>query len=246
MKPAHALTRRQLLIGGGAAVGLAALDACTSAAPARAAEVGPTSPAVAAAESRRRVAGARTVEAALLARPARIDLGGPVVTTWANGDTVPGRLPRARIGDVLKVSVRNGLPQDTSVHWHGVALRNDLRATEAVRLPAKTPDRTHDLLLGGDMAGYRWRINGRTYDRSLPLPVRAGEAVRVRFVNQTMMFHPMHVHGHIFHVRTKSGQDGPRKDTVMVRPDETVSADLIADNPGQWPTATTSTTRRPA
>ena len=84
------------------------------------------------------------------------------------------------------------------------------------------------------MAAYQWTINGRTYDRSSPLPVREGETVRLRFLNQTMMFHPMHVHGHTFQVRTGAGQDGPRKDTVIVRPNETVVADLAADNPGQW------------
>jgi len=85
------------------------------------------------------------------------------------------------------------------------------------------------------MMPYRWTINGRTYDRSQQLPVRSGEAVRLRMVNQTTMFHPMHVHGHTFQIRRVDGT-GPRKDTVIVRPKETVVADLVADNPGQWVT----------
>jgi FtsP/CotA-like multicopper oxidase with cupredoxin domain len=112
----------------------------------------------------------------------------------------------------------------------------DLEATDAVRLAPTRPDRTHDMLLGGDMASYRWTINGKTFDRSAPLPVRAGELVRLRFVNGTAMFHPMHVHGHTFQIRGRDGRDGPRKDTVIVRPKETVVADLVADNPGQWVT----------
>ncbi len=83
------------------------------------------------------------------------------------------------------------------------------------------------------MMRYQWTINGLTYDQSPPLPVRSGEAVRLRFVNQTMMFHPMHVHGHTFQVRGAAAA-GPRKDTVIVRPMQTAVADLTADNPGQW------------
>ena len=50
--------------------------------------------------------------------------------------------------------------------------------------------------------------------------------------NRSMMFHPMHVHGHTFGLR----QGGARKDTVMVRPMESVEVDLDAVNPGQWAT----------
>jgi len=56
----------------------------------------------------------------------------------------------------------------------------DLRATPPATLPDRDPDRSHDLVLGGGMMPYRWTINGTTYDRSQPLPVRAGEAVRLR------------------------------------------------------------------
>jgi FtsP/CotA-like multicopper oxidase with cupredoxin domain len=55
-------------------------------------------------------------------------------------------------------------------------------------------------------------------------------------VNQTMMFHPMHVHGHTFAV-TGNGEPagtGARKDTVIVRPMQTLEVDLDATNPGQW------------
>ena len=58
--------------------------------------------------------------------------------------------------------------------------------------------------------------------------------MRLRFVNQTTMFHPMHVHGHTLQVRSLSGPDEPRKDRVNVRPNETIVADLAADKPGQW------------
>ncbi|HET8680700.1 MAG TPA: multicopper oxidase domain-containing protein, partial [Micromonosporaceae bacterium] len=62
--------------------------------------------------------------------------------------------------------------------------------------------------------------------------------VRLRFVNRTTMFHPMHVHGHTFALAgggaTAAG--GARKDTVVVIPKQTVTVDLDATNPGQWMT----------
>ena len=113
-----------------------------------------------------------------------------------------------------------------------VRLGSDLRAAPDARLRNKAVDRTHDLLLGGSMADYRWTINGKTFDDAEPLEVRQGERVRLRLRNMTMMFHPMHVHGHTFGLR----DTGVRKDTVIVRPMEAVDVDLDADNPGQWAT----------
>jgi FtsP/CotA-like multicopper oxidase with cupredoxin domain len=113
-----------------------------------------------------------------------------------------------------------------------VLLTGTLRTADAVRLAERKPDRVHRLLLDGAMMPYRWTINGATYDDLDPLLVRRGERVRLQFVNRSMMFHPMHVHGHTFAV----AGGGARKDTVIVRPHETVTVDLDATNPGQWMT----------
>jgi len=113
-----------------------------------------------------------------------------------------------------------------------VTLR-DLRAADTVAVPETKADRELPLVLGGDMMSYRWVINGRPYEKTKPLPVRQGERVRLTIDNQTMMFHPVHLHGHTFAVRGR-GTPGPRKDTVVVRPMERLAVDLVADNPGQW------------
>lgn len=113
-----------------------------------------------------------------------------------------------------------------------VLLGQDLVATDAVRLLEREVDRQHTLRLGGSMMGYRWTINGRAYRDAEPLEVREGERVRLRFTNGTMMFHPMHLHGHTFALR----KGGSRKDTIVVRPMESLEVDLDADNPGQWMT----------
>jgi FtsP/CotA-like multicopper oxidase with cupredoxin domain len=111
-----------------------------------------------------------------------------------------------------------------------------LRPAEPVRLPDRTPDRTHRLVLAGEMMPYEWTINGAPYGSARPLLVRQGERVRLEFVNRSDMFHPMHVHGHTFAVVGGAGGAGARKDTVIVTPNETVRVDLDATNPGQWMT----------
>ncbi len=111
------------------------------------------------------------------------------------------------------------------------------RATKQVFLPTKKLDVTHDLVLKGPGPGaagkYTWTINGKTYNPAEGLPVRQGQRARLRFINQSMMYHPMHLHGHTFQVRGQGGS-GPRKDTVLVLPMQTVEVDFDADNPGQW------------
>ena len=109
-------------------------------------------------------------------------------------------------------------------------LGSDLAGATSVRLDRKDVDRRYDLALGGSMSTYRWTINGEEFPDFTPLQVTAGERVRLRFLNHTMMFHPMHVHGHTFGLVN----GGARKDTVIVRPMQALEVDLDADNPGQW------------
>lgn len=109
----------------------------------------------------------------------------------------------------------------------------DLDAADQVRLADKTPDVSHDVVLEGPGEKYRWTINGKTYDPRDGLPVRSGQRVRLRFQNKSTMFHPMHLHGHTFQVRTQAGR-GPRKDTVIVLPGRSLEVDFDANNPGQW------------
>lgn len=109
-----------------------------------------------------------------------------------------------------------------------------LRADDSARLAAKTPDVTHRIALTGSMGAYDWALNGQRFDMNHatahPFTVRAGQRVRLEFTNRTTMWHPMHLHGHTFQL----GADGPRKDTAIVLPGQTVTCDVDADNPGQW------------
>jgi FtsP/CotA-like multicopper oxidase with cupredoxin domain len=109
-----------------------------------------------------------------------------------------------------------------------VVTATDLATTPDARLPDRAADRRHHLVLSGSMAPYRWTLNGKTLEDADPLDVHQGERVQLRFRNMSMMFHPMHVHGHTFAVNA----NGVRKDTVIVRPMQTVVADLDANKPG--------------
>lgn len=111
-----------------------------------------------------------------------------------------------------------------------VLLGTDLTAADSARLDSRDIDRDLDVVLGGGMMAYRWTINGAAYPDTDALAVAPGERVRLRLRNTSMMFHPVHLHGHTFAL----SQGGTRKDTVIVRPRQRVDVDLQADNPGQW------------
>jgi FtsP/CotA-like multicopper oxidase with cupredoxin domain len=66
-----------------------------------------------------------------------------------------------------------------------------------------------------------------------PIPIGAGERVRVTLVNDTMMNHPIHLHGHLFELVTGHGEYSPRKHTVNVAPGGKVSWD-VTGIPGEW------------
>jgi multicopper oxidase len=113
-----------------------------------------------------------------------------------------------------------------------VLLGTDLVVAEQVRLSERKVDREHELVLRGSMSRYEWTINGRSFPDHGQLAISEGERVRLRFTNESMMFHPMHVHGHTFAL----SRGGARKDTVIVRPMASLDVELDANNPGQWMT----------
>lgn len=107
-------------------------------------------------------------------------------------------------------------------------------ATTAVNLGPAQPHLDLAVVLGGDMMRYNWTINGEPYSKTNPLQVRLGQRPRLKFDNTTMMWHPMHLHGHTFQVVRADGSPGARKDTLIVLPNQKIDAVLVADNPGAW------------
>ncbi|MGH6847792.1 MAG: multicopper oxidase family protein [Methylocella sp.] len=114
-------------------------------------------------------------------------------------------------------------------------LEGSLRAAEP--LADRKADRTHVLNLTGSMQGYLWSINNVVWNKDVPpLTVAEGERVELVLTNQTMMPHPMHLHGHSFQVVAIDGHRfaGALRDTVLVPPKATVTVAFDADNPGWW------------
>ncbi|WP_308284386.1 multicopper oxidase family protein [Pseudonocardia oceani] len=131
--------RRFLAVTGGLGSGLLVGCAAGSGAPAL---LGSGSPRVAELERARQAAGQRTVDVALTAAPGRVDIGGQVLSTWSYGGELPGREIRLTRGDLLRAEVRNDLPQPTTVHWHGIALRADMDGVPVLSQPEIAPGAT--------------------------------------------------------------------------------------------------------
>src|SRR5262249_18337033 len=109
----------------------------------------------------------------------------------------------------------------------------------ALRAPAPPPlpdgpARTFRLPLQGDMARYIWMIDGQAWPKADPLLIRRGDRVQLELVNETAMWHPMHLHGHFFRVLQGAGDRCPLKHTANVPPRETLRIEFTADNPGRW------------
>lgn len=137
-------SRRALLAAGLGLAGTGALAACSGSSPrSRAASGAPTTPSGSAPPGIAPSAGRKTVTATLVPRPVTVDLGGLPVQTWAYGDTVPGRLLRATAGDALQVTVDNRLPAETTVHWHGIRLRNAADGVPGVTQEPIAPGSTY-------------------------------------------------------------------------------------------------------
>ncbi|MFJ8943555.1 multicopper oxidase family protein [Streptomyces sp. NPDC102395] len=121
------MNRRSVLLAGLGVAGAGALAACSSSSTAPAL-VSPSGSAVAAADKKRTKTG-RTHEVTLTATQARVDLGaGVMARTWAFSGQTPGKELRVSAGDTLAATLSNQLPNQTttSIHWHGIALRNDM------------------------------------------------------------------------------------------------------------------------
>ena len=107
----------------------------------------------------------------------------------------------------------------------------DLTATPSMQLARRKPDRSETVVLTANATGYVHGIGGKSFPDTAPIVVREGERLRLRIVNDTMMFHPIHLHGHTFQLVNAGAA---RKDTVIVLPMSAVEVDVQADNPGQW------------
>lgn len=176
------------------------------------------------------------------ARSVILGMGERFDATFTVGSSVPVvAVPEGKQGHAqLNIRV-DGKPTAVKVDDYVGAVRDEvvldtatLSPTPEVTLPVRTPDQVIEATLSGPDPGYAWPFAGKLYDPTKDgIAVRPGQRVRIRLVNESMMFHPIHLHGHTFQV---VGADGPRarKDTVLVPPKKTVEVDFDTDNPGKW------------
>ena len=160
----------------------------------------------------------------------------PILALRENATEQAGIILTTAGAAVKKLPVKNAAPAGV------LTLDLESQLVAANPLAPKPIDRSFDLRLQGNMALYQWPINGIDFDVAHPrgqkaqVQVRKGQRVALKFINETGMSHPMHLHGHSFQVIEINGKslNGALRDTVLVPPKTSVTVAFDANNPGIW------------
>ena len=127
------VSRRRFLAAAGLGAASLTLGSCSGKKGGTAGPVSPTGELVSSVEQRRRRPDAVVRDVTLNAAPLSHDLGGGLMAeTWGYGGQVPGAEIRIKAGEVLRARFNNGLPEASTIHWHGIALRNDMDGVPGV------------------------------------------------------------------------------------------------------------------
>ncbi|TDY02877.1 copper resistance system multicopper oxidase [Thiohalophilus thiocyanatoxydans] len=117
---------------------------------------------------------------------------------------------------------------------HKVLVYNDLRSLK-IWPDQREPEREIELHLTGNMERYMWSFDGEKFSEvDGPVQFHHGERLRLILVNDTMMDHPIHLHGMWMELENRHGEYRPRKHTLSLKPGEMLSAQITADAPGDW------------
>jgi FtsP/CotA-like multicopper oxidase with cupredoxin domain len=138
--------------------------------------------------------------------------------------------------DMIPMSVTERLndPGDGLNHnGRRVLTYADLRARYRGVDP-RPPTREIELHLSGNMQRYIWGFNGEKFSSAKPIEMKLGERLRIVLINDTMMEHPIHLHGLWSELENGHGEFNPYKHTIIVKPAERVSYLVSADTPGKW------------
>jgi CopA family copper-resistance protein len=151
----------------------------------------------------------------------------------------PTNAPQVKMGPGVQTIApmpmdRTGEPgQGLESVGHRVLVYKDLVALSP-NADTRTPTRALDIHLTGNMERFMWGFDGLKFSETTqPFSFEKNERVRVTLINDTMMAHPIHLHGHFFELTHAPAGYGPRKHTVMVLPGGKVAWDFTAD-PGDW------------
>ncbi len=178
------------------------------------------------------------------------DMSGGMEGNMASGDAgglrPPGTLPAPVMHDPDDTHGPGeaGLPMTTRSRLHepGIGLGDDGRRVLTYdQLKAadekdafRAPDREIELHLTGNMERFMWGINGVEFSDAAPIRIAHDERVRLTLVNDTMMNHPMHLHGQFMELENGHGARAPLVDTLTVKPAERVSFLIDGHEEGPW------------
>lgn len=137
------------------------------------------------------------------------------------------------VGDMGQLAMADPITHDTGAPLGTRVLSyRDLKPLKPY--PYRRFDRIVEIRLTGNMQRYFWSINGRKFSEAEPITLRFGERARFRFINETMMNHPMHIHGTWMLPEVGNGARNPMKHTVNIKPGTTLDVDIPADAEGPW------------
>ena len=149
-----------------------------------------------------------------------------------------GAMDHSKMSDTemadMMTQMRSGWAKTGAPRGDKVLSYSDLRFL-GEQVDTRKEEREIVVALGGNMERYIWTMNGKTMEDAEPVALRYGERVKLTFVNETMMAHPMHLHG--MFVQLDNGQPSeklPDKTVVIVPPGKSYSVLLTADEVGEW------------
>jgi FtsP/CotA-like multicopper oxidase with cupredoxin domain len=160
----------------------------------------------------------------------------PILALRENATEQAGIILATPGASIQKLPMKNTSPAGL------LTLELESQLIAANPLAPRPVDQSYDLRLQGDMSRYDWPINGIVFDVEHPrgqkaqVRVKSGQRVALKFINETGMSHPMHLHGHSFQVIEINSKplQGALRDTVLVPPKSNVTVAFDADNPGIW------------
>ncbi|NAW50050.1 multicopper oxidase domain-containing protein [Elizabethkingia argentiflava] len=111
---------------------------------------------------------------------------------------------------------------------------NMLKSTEMTTLPSDAPVKELKFTLEGNMRRYVWTLDNKTVTETDKIKIKKGQIVRITLYNNSMMRHPMHIHGHDFRVINRYGDYAPMKNVLDMMPMETAVIEFPANQDGDW------------
>jgi len=162
-------------------------------------------------------------------------MSSAVPTANASGVDPKTLTGRPQVDNVAMMPMDRQTEAGTGLDGNGrrVLRYSQLKAVEPDEYPLEA-SRAIEFHLTGNMERWVWGFDGKKFSEAPPVPVNLGETVRFVLINDTMMEHPIHLHGFLFRVENGQGNRQPLKHTINVKPGEKVSFVYTADTPGRW------------